>query len=116
MANRTKGTATIALFLLLKHFCVAAESPVAADGNDMAVERQTWHLDGLVAVLGGERGRKWDLAGRGLDVRPDGKQLAAGGWSGAIYLWNAETMELERLLQGHEGGVYAVSGTTARIG
>lgn len=68
---------------------------------------EAWHPSGVV-VLGEERGRKWSLASGGFDVRPDGKQIAAGSHEGRIFLWNATTMRLERILSAHDGQVHSV--------
>ena len=67
-----------------------------------------WLPDGLVAVFGEERGRKWGWLGRGLALRPDGGQLAAGGANGAIFVWDATDLHLEAFVKGHEGAVISV--------
>jgi len=81
-------------------------------GNEAAAKdehaHEMWHPQSLVAVVGDERGRKWSRAGRGFDVHPDGEQVAAGGYRGVIFLWNAKTMRLEHLLTGHDGSVRAL--------
>lgn len=90
MDDRTLVIAAVALVTLLAGIGLAQQPPIPDAGGVAERDGYPWRPKGPVAVIGNERGRKWDLAGRGLDVPPDGKQLAAGGWSGAIYLWNAD--------------------------
>jgi beta-lactamase regulating signal transducer with metallopeptidase domain len=81
---------------------VATDPAVAADRS-----REKWHPQNVV-VLGDERGRKWSLAGRGIDVDTAGEHVAAGGYPGTVYVWNASTMRLEHLLTGHGEHISAV--------
>ena len=57
-----------------------------------------WHSVGL-QVIGDERGRSWERLFGGLDLRPDGNQVATADYIGNVYLWNATTLHLERHLQ-----------------
>ena len=57
-----------------------------------------WHSEGM-QVLGDERGRSWGQLVSGLDVRPDGNQVASVDHLGIVYLWNADTLHLARHLQ-----------------
>jgi len=57
-----------------------------------------WHSEGM-QVIGDERGRSWAQLFGGLDLRPDGNQVATSDYLGNVYLWNAATLHLERHLQ-----------------
>jgi WD40 repeat protein/beta-lactamase regulating signal transducer with metallopeptidase domain len=57
-----------------------------------------WHSMDM-RVLGDERGRSWGPLVGGLDVRPDGNQIATADFLGNVYLWNAGTLNLEEHLQ-----------------
>ncbi len=57
-----------------------------------------WHSKDM-RVLGDERGRSWEPLTGGLDVRPDGNQIATADILGNVYLWNAATLHLERHFQ-----------------
>lgn len=57
-----------------------------------------WHSKDM-RVIGDERGRSWETLTGGLDVRPDGNQIATSDFLGNVYLWNADTLHLERHFQ-----------------
>ena len=57
-----------------------------------------WNSKGM-RVIGDERGRSWGTLTGGLDVRPDGNQIATADFLGNVYLWKADTLHLERHFQ-----------------
>jgi len=106
------------MFSLFRVELVAEQAAPRPDPLDKLAARQStmddgeqglpWLPDGLMAVFGEERGRKWGRLGRGLALRPDGGQLAAGGTNGGIFVWDAGDLRLEAFVKGHEGAVISV--------
>ena len=90
---------TVGLLGLLTLVCVTTKF-----GN--AVQESTpkfpWHSEHM-RVLGDELGRSWGQLTGGLDVRPDGNQLATSDYLGNVYLWNSTTLNLERHFQFDRG-------------
>jgi WD40 repeat protein len=73
-----------------------------------ATERFPWQPKELVAVLGEHRAQQW--AGvRCVTYSRDGKQVASCGEDKNIYLWDAGTLRLRRLLQGHTAPIWSVA-------
>jgi WD40 repeat protein len=72
-----------------------------------AWERFPWQPRELVAVLGEHRGRPWSCL-RNVAVSPDGKLAASSGEDSLICIWDADTLRLRAILQGHTAPVWRV--------
>lgn len=73
---------------------VVALSKMASAEQD-SLRPFPWHPD-RVKVVGGELGRTWGKIYDGLDVHPDGHQLVTSDELGNVYLWNANTLTLDK--------------------
>jgi WD40 repeat protein len=64
-----------------------------------AQERFEFQPKDLVQLLGSHRGRQWNSP-TVVAFSPNGKLAASVGYDYHVYLWDAETLQLKRILQG----------------
>ena len=93
-----RGSAAVQLGMLLGLVAILCGTTKFGIAQQESFPRFPWHSEGL-QVLGDERGRSWERLFGGLDVRPDGNQVATSDYLGNVYLWNAATLHLERHLR-----------------
>src|SRR5262249_4499905 len=76
--------------------------------NIPAHERFPWQPKELVAVLGEHRGRQWSSL-IGVAFSANGKLVASCGGDNHIYVWDATTLRLIQMLEGHSDFVWRVT-------
>lgn len=86
-----KGS-VVGIFTALALLCATSTFGLA---EDQGVPSIPWHSERM-QVLGDERGRSWGKTWGGLDVHPDGHQLVTADNLGNVYLWNSNTLVLEK--------------------
>jgi WD40 repeat protein len=69
-------------------------------GKIPADERFDWQPKELVQVLGTHQARQWNQPTT-VVYSPDGRLGASAGYDGHVYVWDAETLRLRRMLPGH---------------
>ncbi|AMV33191.1 Regulatory protein BlaR1 [Pirellula sp. SH-Sr6A] len=82
----------VGIFTALALLCATSTFGLA---EDQGVPSFPWHSERM-QVLGDERGRSWGKTWGGLDVHPDGHQLVTADNLGNVYLWNSNTLVLEK--------------------
>src|SRR5262249_2154512 len=71
-------------------------------------ERFPWQPRELVAILGEHHGRHWQPI-TCVTFSPDGKRAASCGYDRPVYVWDADTLNLQTVLFGHTEANWCVA-------